>query len=69
MLGDASGALRFPKMRSGGRRSGMQRAGPLRKEGFNQGEGSWKSHTKDLPVLLPSATQSLTEFWQPELQR
>lgn len=47
----------------------MQGAGPLRKEGFNQGEGSRKSHTKDLPVLLPSVTQSLTESWQPEPQR
>lgn len=31
----------------------MQGAGPLRKEGFSQGEGFWKSHKKDLPVLLP----------------
>lgn len=35
-----SGALSFPKGRSGGRRNGMQGAGPLRKAGSNQDEGS-----------------------------
>lgn len=46
----------------------MQGASPLRKEGFDGDEVSWKSHMKDPPVLLPSATQSLRGEGRPQGQ-